>query len=160
MMSSQPGPSAAFLLAQLGAVATERFAMAVADLALTPPLSGILRVLRTQPGLSQQELARRLKTPPSRLVGYLDQLQARGAITRATAEDRRINLITLTPAGTELLRDLTRVALTHNDALLESLTSTQRTQLTTLLSTLANDLGLDAAVHPGYAQTDDEPNPS
>jgi DNA-binding MarR family transcriptional regulator len=155
-MSSQRGPSAAFLLAQLGALATERFAKAVADLDLTRPLADILRVLHTQPGLSQQELARRLNAPPSRLVGYLDQLQARGAITRATAEDRRINLITLTPAGIELLHDVSRVALIHNDTLLESLSTSQRTQLTTLLSTLGNDLGLDGAVHPGYARTGDK----
>ena len=153
-MPSRPGPNAAFLLSQLGTLASARFAEALAALELTPPLAGVLRVLGAQPGLSQQELARRLAAAPSRVVGYLDELQGRGAIARAPGDDRRVNRITLTETGRELLDDVTRVARNHNESLLASLNASQRRELRDLLASLAEGLGLQPSAHPGYARPD------
>jgi DNA-binding MarR family transcriptional regulator len=151
---SKPAPNAAFLLSELGSEASARFADALAGLDLTPPLAGVLRALAAQPGLSQQELARALAAAPSRVVGYLDALQARGAVMRAPADDRRVNRITLTDAGSALLDDVTRIARHHNEVLLTPLTSGQRRELRDLLAILAQGLGLRASGHPGYARAD------
>jgi DNA-binding MarR family transcriptional regulator len=151
-MTTKPAPNAAFLLAQLGTLASARFAEALAVSELTPPLAGVLRLLGAQPGLSQQELANKLGAAPSRVVGYLDDLQARGALTRAPGDDRRVNRITLTASGLELLSEVTLIARNHNDALLAALTPTQRRELRDLLATLAGHVGLSGSAHPGYAR--------
>ena len=56
----------AFLLAQLGAYAAERFGERAAALDFTRPQAGLLRLISREPGLSQQAVAGRLGTPPSR----------------------------------------------------------------------------------------------
>jgi DNA-binding MarR family transcriptional regulator len=151
---TKPVPNAAFLLSQLGSEAAARFAKALAGLELTPALAGVLRALAAQPGLSQQELARALGAAPSRVVGYLDELQARGALLRAAGDDRRVNRITLTEAGLTLLEEVTRIARNHNESLLAPLTSGQRRELRDLLAILAGGLGLLPSGHPGYARAD------
>ena len=148
-MTIPPGPHIAFLLAQIGAEATARFAAALAEVDLTPALAGVLRILATQDGLSQQELARRLGAAPSRLVGYLDDLEGRGAITRAPGADRRVNLIGLTAEGRKLLTAVTQVSRAHNTALVAGLEESQQVGLRELLNTLAEQLGLGPS-HPGY----------
>ena len=55
----------AFLLAQLGAYAAERFGERAAALDFTRPQAGLLRLFSREPGQSQQAVAR-LGTPPSR----------------------------------------------------------------------------------------------
>ena len=81
----------AFLLAQLGAHAASQFAERLGVLDLTPPDAGILRLLRIAAGLSQQELAAKLKIHPSRLVAILDNLEKRGFVERrANPDDRRL----------------------------------------------------------------------
>ena len=79
-MTSSVGPprggGVAFLLAQVGAHAMTRFAAALSPLDLTPPLVGIMRVLSSAPGLSQNALADRLGMAPSRVVAYVDLLES------------------------------------------------------------------------------------
>ena len=53
----------AFLLAQLGAHAAERFSERLGALQLTPADAGILRLLRMASGISQQQLSARLQIP-------------------------------------------------------------------------------------------------
>ena len=102
----------AFLLAQLGAHAASQFAEKLAVLHLTPPDAGILRLLRVSAGLSQQELAARLRIHPSRLVAILDNLEKRGFVQRrANPEDRRLSALHLTKAGGQALEKVGKVAL-------------------------------------------------
>jgi DNA-binding MarR family transcriptional regulator len=85
-----------------------------------PPLSGLLRLVATQPGQSQQELAGQLRTPPSRLVLLVDQLEERGLIERRrNPDDRRHYALFLTAEGGQFLR-------------------------------IAEQQGLIPGVHPGY----------
>src|SRR2546425_13254569 len=60
-------PSAAWLLAQVGAHAAAKFAERLSVLGLSPPHAGILWALSTSGGLSQQAPAEHLHRPPSRL---------------------------------------------------------------------------------------------
>ncbi|MDN5917922.1 MAG: MarR family transcriptional regulator [Pseudonocardia sp.] len=155
--SAGSGPAAptpatsAFLLAQLGAHAARRFAERVATLDLTPPQSGLLRAVAIGPGQSQQDLARHLDTPPTRLVTIVDALEDRGVLERRrNPTDRRLHAIHLTDAGRRLLGEIRRVAGEHDDALVGALTPAERGQLHDLLTRVAEEQGLTEGVHPGY----------
>jgi DNA-binding MarR family transcriptional regulator len=141
----------AFLLAQLGAHAASQFAEKLGVLDLTPPDAGILRLLRIAAGLSQQELAAKLKIHPSRLVAILDNLEQRGFVERrANPDDRRLYSLHLAQAGGEALERIGRVAREHQDALLSSLSKEERDTLANLLARIAEQQGLVRGVHPGY----------
>lgn len=154
---ARPGPQRgviAFLLAQIGSYATEEFARALAELKLTPPLVGILRVLRFQPGISQQELAEKLGMVPSRVVGYVDDLAARGWIVRTRdTVDRRVNVLTVTPAGGEAFTSIASVARKHEKTITAGLDDGERAALFELLTKLADLRGLTPGAHPGYRRS-------
>ncbi len=80
--SGQGRQAAAFLLTQVGAHASARFAELLTPLRLSPPHAGILRALSKFAGLSQQELASMLNMHPSRLVGLVDELETSGFVKR------------------------------------------------------------------------------
>ncbi|WP_405488517.1 MarR family winged helix-turn-helix transcriptional regulator [Streptomyces sp. NBC_00096] len=150
-----PGPrppgGVAFLLAQLGAHAAERFAERVSALGLTPAQAGLLRLLARTPGRSQRELADVLGMPPSRFVAFADDLEARGLIERRrNPEDRRLYALFLSDAGTALLAGLREVATAHEQQVCEPLSAQERGQLAALLGRLAEAQGLTPGVHPGY----------
>jgi DNA-binding MarR family transcriptional regulator len=141
----------AFLLAQLGPHAASQFAERLGVLELTPADAGILRLLGAEAGLSQQELAARLKIHPSRLVAILDNLEKRGFVERrANPDDRRLYSLHLTQAGGETLEKIGSVARKHQDALLSSISLEERNTLATLLLRIADQQGLVRGVHPGY----------
>jgi DNA-binding MarR family transcriptional regulator len=141
----------AFLLAQLGAHAASQFAERLRVLDLAPADAGILRLLRVASGLSQQELAGKLKIHPSRLVAILDNLEKLGFLERKpNPDDRRLYSLTLTEAGEELVGRIGKVAREHQDALLAALSNEDRATLGSLLLRIADQQGLARGVHPGY----------
>lgn len=149
--ASPPGPGAAFLLAQLGAYAAAQFTGRVAELDLAPAQAGLLRAVAATPGQSQQTLAQHLGTPPSRLVSLVDALEKRGLLERRrNPDDRRLYALHLTRGGQQLLTTIGKIARTHDDAMCGSLDPTERDQLRTLLTRIADDHDLTPGVHPGY----------
>ena len=141
----------AFLLSQLGAHATGRFAARAAELDLTPPQAGLLRMLAAVPGRSQRELADGLGMPPSRFVPFADELEARGLIERRkNPEDRRLHALYLTDRGLELLGELRKVGAAHEKDVCQALTAPEQRQLAELLRRVADQQGLVPGVHPGY----------
>src|SRR5580698_5262733 len=141
----------AFLLAQLGAHAAAQFAERLGVLELTPADAGILRLLRAESGLSQQELAARLQIHPSRLVAILDNLEKRGFVERRTnPNDRRLYSLHLTQVGVETLEKIGSVARMHQDTLLSSINREERNTLAVLLLKIADQQGLVRGVHTGY----------
>lgn len=147
MERGQPG----FLLSQLGAHAAARFAERLTVLQLSPADAGILRLLRTAPGISQQELSLRLQIHPSRLVAILDNLERRQLVERqANPDDRRLYSLHLTRDGGEILERIGKVAREHQEALLVALTAEERSKLTEMLQRVADEQGLTRGVHPGY----------
>jgi DNA-binding MarR family transcriptional regulator len=141
----------AFLVAQLGAYAAERFGERAAALDFTRPQAGLLRLISREPGLSQQAVARRLGTPPSRLVALVDALEQRGLIERRrNPGDRRNYALHLTDAGKQAMADLGRASLEHEQAISAPLTQAERVQLSALLGKLATAHGLVPGIHPGY----------
>lgn len=152
---AQPTPDrrggAAFLLAQLGAHAAEKYAEAIGEIDLTPPLTGILWLLSSRDDLSQQGLARTLGMLPSRVVAYVDALEGRGWVRRVPSTvDRRVNFLALTEAGRAALQEVTRIAQAHERRITSALSAAERQQLAALLARIADHEGLTPGVHPGY----------
>jgi DNA-binding MarR family transcriptional regulator len=141
----------AFLLAQLGAHAASQFAERLRVLDLAPADAGILRLLRVASGLSQQELAGKLRIHPSRLVAILDNLEKLGVLERRpNPDDRRLYSLHLTKGGEEVLGRIGKVAREHQDALLAALSDEERAALGSLLLRIADQQRLSRGVHPGY----------
>jgi DNA-binding MarR family transcriptional regulator len=151
MPSNGPSTSAAFLLTQLGTHAAQRFGERIGEHGLTPPQSGILRLLASSPGISQQRLAEVLGMLPSRVVAFIDQLESDGLVERSRDDaDRRRNSLALTAAGTAALRTIAAVARAHDDEICSALSAAERTSLLDLLGRMADQQGLTPGVHPGY----------
>ena len=143
--------STAFLLAQVGAHAAGQFGERLKSLHLLRPHAGILRLIGAAPGLSQQELGRRLAILPSQLVAFLDELQERGLIERRQdPTDRRTYALHLTALGRNTVEQIGRIAREHDNATCGALNSDEKQQLNGLLSKIANQQGLSPGVHPGY----------
>lgn len=141
----------AFLLAQVGAHATSRFAQRVAELELTPPLVGILRAVAEEPGRSQQALSSQLSLLPSRVVAFVDELESRGLVERRrNPGDRRLYALHLTTAGEAMMRDVRKVARAHDEEITGGLTPEQRAALLDALTGIAERQGLRSGVHPGF----------
>ena len=150
-VSDGHGPGVAFLLAQLGHHAAERFSERIAALDLTPPQAGILRAIAAAPGRSQQALSTQLGLLPSRVVAFVDDLEDRGYLERRpNPDDRRQYALYLTAAGKELMGKVSRIARQHDRAITSGLSDSQRAQLRELLATLAAQQGLTPGIHPGY----------
>jgi DNA-binding MarR family transcriptional regulator len=140
-----------FLLAQLGAHATDLFAAQTRELGVTPSEAGVVRIVGRTPGISQRELAEKLGAVQSRVVALVDRLEAAGLATRTrSASDRRMQRLELTDAGRRTLADLRRAAQAQEAALTDGLTLEQKNQLHELLARLSALRSLDADVHPGY----------
>jgi DNA-binding MarR family transcriptional regulator len=95
---------------------------------------GILVALGDFGVLSQQQLADRLDADKSHVVRLVDQLEARGLLTRTPdPTDRRRHRIDLTPAARKLLRQLRPSVERADDAALQALSSAERRTLSALL---------------------------
>jgi DNA-binding MarR family transcriptional regulator len=149
--------SAAFLVAQVGAHAAMQFAEALKSQGFLPQEAGILRLLSFSPGISQQELARRLGMYASRLVGVLDELEERRLIERRPSEnDRRLYALYLTKGGEAALETIGKVAREHQRVLLASLSDEERASLAEMLTRIVEEQGLTPGVHPGYSRARSE----
>jgi DNA-binding MarR family transcriptional regulator len=86
---------------------------------------------------SQAVLGRRTGIDRSDVVAALNELAARGFIQRSPdPDDRRRNVITITPAGTEKLETLHQVLAGIQDKLLAPLPAADHTKLIELLTRL------------------------
>ena len=149
----RPGASPAFLLAQVGAHAAAKFAEHLSAINLSPAHAGILRVVHTSGGMSQQALAEHLHILPSRLVVLIDELEERGIVERrADPADRRSYALHLTNKGRDTMKAIGRVARDHQETLLVSLSTQERDLLASLLRRVADQQGLKPGVHPGFAR--------
>jgi DNA-binding MarR family transcriptional regulator len=153
------GGGIAFLLAQVGAHAAERFADRIAGLDLTPAQAGLLRAIDTQPGRSQQAVATQLGIPPSRFVFLVDALEQRGLVRRQRNEtDRRLYALHLTAQGEELMTKLHAAGAAHEEDICAGLSGGERQALREALRHIAARQGLTPGVHPGYRRLNPRPH--
>jgi MarR family transcriptional regulator, lower aerobic nicotinate degradation pathway regulator len=88
---------------------------------------------------SQADLARSTSVDRSDVVTVLGELERLGLIQRTVDPDnRRRNIVSITPAGSEQLRALDRVIDEVQDRVLAPLSQNERRQLTTLLRRLVD----------------------
>jgi DNA-binding MarR family transcriptional regulator len=117
---------------------------------------GLLRAITFGPGRSQQSIADEFGMPPSRVVGFVDDLEAAGLVERRRDErDRRVHRLFLTTAGTKAMRRIAELGKESEEALLGSLSAAERATLRKLLDRIAGAQELTPGVHPGYRQMRD-----
>jgi DNA-binding MarR family transcriptional regulator len=100
----------------------------------------LLAALKEWGPASQADLGRSTGIDRSDVTAALAELESRNLIERTVdPENKRRNIVTLTPEGVDQLRDLDTVVDTIQDELLAPLTPAQRRQFTTLISRLVDD---------------------
>jgi DNA-binding MarR family transcriptional regulator len=144
--------SLAFVLSQVGIHASARFAARLAEVDLLPPLFRVLNLVDAAEGRSQQEIARAVQAPPSRMVAFVDELEQRGLVERrADPRDRRVRALYLTAAGREALARGREVAHRHEAELAAGLSGDERERLVGLLRKVVKGQGIGEGVHPGLS---------
>jgi DNA-binding MarR family transcriptional regulator len=147
-----------FLLSQLGYRSAALLAEHMSNIKLTPAHAGIVRTIAARPGQSQQALSSNLGVTPSRLVGYVDDLEKRGYVERRRHQtDRRLHALYLTEAGSHFVAELAELFHQREQRLLSQLDQHQRDELRQLLAKIAQQEGLTPFAHPGYSA--DHPKP-
>ncbi len=97
----------------------------------------VLTSLAEQGPASQAALGRRLSIDRSDLHAILNELELDGLVKRVRDEqDRRRNVVALTPRGVSALKRLDKRVDAAQDALLEPLSATERRELRGLLERL------------------------
>ena len=87
----------------------------------------VLTALAEQPVRTQAALAQAISADKSRIIGVLDDLQQRGLIKRQPdATDRRVHLLSLTPAGDRLRRSVEAAIRDSEQEVLASLPAADR----------------------------------
>jgi MarR family transcriptional regulator, lower aerobic nicotinate degradation pathway regulator len=104
---------------------------------LTPVQYAALQAVANDPGLDQRTLARTIGLDTSTVGGVVDRLEARGLLLRnASADDRRVRLLTPTSAGRELLAAALPAMLRAQERMLEPLPKGERAEFLRMLATL------------------------
>jgi DNA-binding MarR family transcriptional regulator len=87
----------------------------------------VLTALVEQPVRTQAALAQAINADKSRIIAVLDGLQDRGLIDRQPDEtDRRVHMLSLTPAGDELRRSVQAGIRREEDQVLATLPAADR----------------------------------
>lgn len=142
----------AFLLSQVGIHASQRFAERLAEIDLQPPHFRVLNLVDAAEGRSQQEIAEAVQAPPSRMVGFVDELERRGLIERrADPKDRRVRALYLTAAGRKTLAQGREIGRRHEEELIQGMSAEEQKQLTGLLRKVVDAQAIGAGVHPGFS---------
>jgi len=95
----------------------------------------VLSTLRHNPGTNQKALAEALAIAPPNLATLLDRLESSGLLARQrSTDDKRIQLVSLTPQGTKLHAQAVKAARKADEAAHHLLSDAEREQLKGLLS--------------------------
>lgn len=99
------------------------------------PCIGVIHAIARTPTVSQKDISDWMGIDPSDLVGIVDQLENAGYVTRTRdPNDRRRQLLSLTPKGLEARKKLTKIGAKASDDVLAPLTPKERDTLHALLT--------------------------
>jgi DNA-binding MarR family transcriptional regulator len=144
--------SIAFLLSQVGILASQRFARRIAEVGLHPPQFRVMNMIDAAEGCSQQAIAEAIGAPPSRMVAIVDELEQLGLLERRPhPTDRRVHALYLTTEGRKLLSRGRKVAAEHEEELMRGFSATDRKQLAAFLRRVVDEQGIGSGVHPGLS---------
>jgi len=148
-----PPVGAAFLVSQVGAHAAVRFAERLYAMKLKPHHAGILRMLGSNEGLTQQALSDLLGIFPSQLVRLLDVLEEQKLMERRdTPEDRRSYRLHLTRKGRGVLAQIEELTERLEEDLFAALSEREMGVLRELLTRVVKQQQITPGVHPAYKQ--------
>ena len=148
-----PPVGAAFLVSQVGAHAALAFGERLSVLGLKPHHAGILRMLGSNPGLTQQALSELLGVFPSALVRFLDLLEEQQLIERRSApDDRRSYRLHLTRKGRSVLSRIGELTQDLERHLFAALSAPETRVLQELLARVVAQQQITPGVHPAYKQ--------
>ena len=106
---------------------------------LTPVQYAALQTVGNQPGVDQRTLARGIGFDTSTIAGVVDRLEARGLVQRnASADDRRVRLLTLTDAGHAALLEVVPAMRRAQDRMLAPLKRAERNEFMRLVRVLVS----------------------
>lgn len=136
-LNSLPGHD----IRRLHQIAVALFMAETEPFGITPVQYAALQAVQNAPGTDQRTLARTIGFDTSTIAGVIDRLEARGLMLRsASAQDRRVRLLTLTPAGEQLLADVLPSMLRAQERILAPLPAQERGEFMRMLGVLiAND---------------------
>ena len=118
---------------------------------LTPVQYAALVAIREYPGTDATRLSALIAFDRSTLGNVLERLEARKLVNRyAAAEDKRIKLLKITPAGASLLKRAEAAVLRAQERILAPLKTADRNKLMELLGQLV-ELNNDASRVPQRA---------
>lgn len=104
---------------------------------ITPVQYAVLQTVRNSPNVDQRTLAATIGFDTSTIAGVIDRLEGRGFLLRnASADDRRVRLLTLTQQGEQLLDAVIPGMLRAQVRMLAPLTEKQRAEFTKALRIL------------------------
>ena len=143
-IESGPGPAVSrrlgYLFKHAGMRMAELNANALAPFGIDARELGVLLVLAGPEPASQQQAAQRLGVDRTTMVALLDTLEDKGLVSRHPhAEDRRRNLVELTDAGQDTLRQATKASDDAERALLAPLSLQAANHLRDSLQLIAID---------------------
>jgi DNA-binding MarR family transcriptional regulator len=148
-----PRVGVSFLLSQAGAHAAIAFGERLCALNLKPHDAGILRILGSNAGITQQALSDMLGMFPSRLVALLDGLEKQRLIDRRSSpSDRRVYRLHLTRGGRGALTAIGRLTGELEDCIFAALNEQERESLGALLTRIVSQQRITPSVHPAYRQ--------
>jgi DNA-binding MarR family transcriptional regulator len=114
------------------------FARALEPLELRPPHFGILNLIESHPGCTQQQLVSDSLIDPSSMVSVIDQLEEIGLVERrAHPGDRRKHAVHLTAKGRRQLERARQVAMGMAEEVFSPLSARERETLRRMLRKLA-----------------------
>ena len=134
-LSGFPG----YLMARLGQLSARRFREALEPFGLHPRQFGILNIVASHPGCTQQRLRELTAIDASSMVSAIDELERAGlAERRSHPDDRRARAIYITERGTAQLLEVRELAQDVQRELFASLTPKELETLHRLLIKLAS----------------------
>jgi DNA-binding MarR family transcriptional regulator len=144
------------LLSKLGRLAQRQTQESIADQGLLLPHFSVLTTLGDRGPLAQYELADQLGLNRSHLVHYVDELESRKAVRRERdPEDRRRQVVSLTPVGRTLLAQLQIPIKQVQDRFLAVLSAQERAVLMELLARLLEHADEEASGNRRDLRSDD-----
>lgn len=132
-LPDQPG----HLVRRLQQASVALFMAQTAEQAITPVQFAALIAIHEQPGMDQRTLADTIGFDTSTIGGVIDRLERRGLVQRNLApHDRRVRLLTVTPAGEALLAQVLPGVRATQERILAPLSDTERPVFMALLHKL------------------------
>lgn len=107
------------------------------EFGITPVQFAALRFVAANPDIDQRTLAGAAGLDASTTTGVIDRLEARKLLERqASATDRRVKHVRVTPAGSLLLKKILPAVLHAQSLMLEPLPENERKEFVRMLSVL------------------------